>query len=158
MGLTGIADNNIIPCPVVGVTIKLLGVHKDGRGRTVELFRNDDESPINLSMGYASITNPGVSRGPHKHKFQTDNFAFIEGMVYLKLWNNGCSIPYTIILGLDRPALVTIEPGVIHGYTNMGILPVIIMNFPDRLYKGEDKQCDVDEVRYENNPESLYKM
>ena len=49
-------------------------------------------------------------------------------------------------------------PGVVHGYENVGGVPGLIVNFPDKLYKGTDRSDEVDEIRYENDPDSPFKM
>lgn len=142
---------------VNGVIIKKLVRNMDHRGSTVEMFRNDDAVPINLSMGYFSYTYPGVCRGPHVHKYQTDNFIFCSGSVLLKIWDEDGNED-EITFGILNPALVTIKPGVVHGYINIGKDGVYIMNFPDRLYKGEDKLMPVDEIRYEETLHERYRM
>jgi len=34
----------------------------------------------------------------------------------------------------------------------------MVLNMPDRLYKGEGRTGPVDEVRYEDDPDSPYKI
>jgi dTDP-4-dehydrorhamnose 3,5-epimerase len=59
-----------------GIEIKELSVHEDNRGWLAEIIR-DDESDVKPVMSYLSMTRPGLARGPHEHKEQTDYFCFI---------------------------------------------------------------------------------
>ena len=75
---------------IEGVVIKKLVKHVDERGFLVETFRID-ELPEGLRpvMSYVSYTEPGITRGPHEHKAQTDIFSFIgPGNFMVKLWDN----------------------------------------------------------------------
>ena len=56
-----------------GVIIKKIVKNKDSRGWLAEFWRSDEVAyrPV---MGYASLTRPGVVRGPHEHKYQSDCF------------------------------------------------------------------------------------
>ena len=72
---------------------KLPGVHifeiakfEDERGWLMEAFRSD-ELEFLPEMAYVSQTLPGVMRGPHEHRDQTDFFVFIgPGVFDLHLW------------------------------------------------------------------------
>ena len=61
-----------------GVRIGPVKKNVDQRGWLAEIFRADEmpegEMPV---MGYISVTKPGVARGPHEHREQTDTFGFI---------------------------------------------------------------------------------
>jgi len=48
------------------VIIKNLTKYEDNRGWLCEIYRND-ETIYRPEMGYLSMTNPGISRGPHEH-------------------------------------------------------------------------------------------
>lgn len=137
-----------------GVVITPIDIYRDNRGSLLELFRSDllDNVPV---MGYLSYTLPGVARGPHEHRYQTDIFVFVDGLVQLKLWDNRPTTRtksnLTLMVGKDSPVRVIIPPGIVHGYRNLGISPVLILNFPDKLYKGPGKKEEIDEIRYEDN-------
>jgi dTDP-4-dehydrorhamnose 3,5-epimerase len=59
---------------------------------------------------------------------------------------------YSIEVGENNPCAVIIPPGVVHAYTNLSDHASFTLNFPDRLYKGQNKLEKVDEIRYEENP------
>lgn len=148
------------PGEIEGVIVKKLSVHSDGRGWLMELFRKDDPDRFEPVMSYVSVTHPDMIRGPHEHLEQTDYFCFL-GNFSLYLWDNRKdSSSYRnkkIIDNADRLAVI-VPPGVVHAYKNSGREDAMVLNFPDRLYAGWDRKEKVDEIRYENDPESLFKI
>ncbi len=145
-----------------GVIIKPLRKFEDPRGWLTELYR-DDELPEGFepTMGYLSVTKPGVARGPHEHVDQTDGFVFLDGAYDLYLWENrpGKSAPpFKGRMGRDYPCFVVVPPGVVHAYRNAGEADAFVLNFPNRLYAGWGKKEPVDEIRHEDEAESPYKL
>lgn len=137
---------------------------EDDRGWLSEIYR-EDERPggIEPAMAYVSLTRAGVSRGPHAHRDQTDLFAFVDGRFRLFLWDVRPDSPTFGVrqveeFGRDRPATVVVPPGVVHGYRNVGGRDALIVNCPDRLYAGPGRAEPVDEIRYEDDPDSPYRM
>lgn len=119
----------------------------------MEVFR-DDELPEGFkpSMGYLSVTHPGIARGPHEHVHQTDLFIFLNGRYELHLWENrpGHEECYEVHeCGEEGPTFVTVPPGVVHAYRNVGAEDAFVLNFPDKLYAGWGKKEPVDEIRHE---------
>ncbi len=150
---------------IEGVFVIDLSRHEDDRGYLIETFRRDElPARIEPAMSYLSVTLPGQSRGPHEHVNQTDMFSFTgPGDFRLKLWDNRESSPtygnYTeVVLGETRPATVIVPPGVVHGYANVSDKPAAVLNYPDRLYRGEGKREDIDEIRHEDDPDCPFKL
>lgn len=147
--------------PIPDVKVESLHVNTDDRGFLTELYRDDeiDKKPM---MAYISSTKAGVVRGPHEHRFQTDRFCFLGPDPFvLHLWDNRPSSPTYrnyIKLSISSPMAVTIPPGVVHGYKNIGIYYGLIVNLPDQLYKGHRKVQEVDEIRHESDPDSPFKI
>lgn len=134
------------------ITIKKLDRFSDYRGWLTEIFRKDIDK-IYPVMAYISYTKRGAVRGPHEHKKQTDNFIFAgPGNVELYVWESWQHAK--IIVGEKNPVMVTIPPGVVHGYKALS--NAIIINLPDTLYKGVNKQEEIDEIRWEDDPTSPY--
>ena len=137
----------------------------DERGWLIELFR-EDELPAELrpAMAYVSETLPGVARGPHEHVDQTDYFAFIgPGDFELHLWDTRSDSPTAgmrliRVCGQSNPVAVTIPPGVVHAYRNIGDCPGWVFNAPNRLYAGRGKSEPVDEIRHEEHADSPFCM
>ena len=44
---------------------------------------------------------------------------------------------------------MTVPPGVVHAYRNVGSSDAFVLNFPDKLYAGWGKKEPVDEIRHE---------
>lgn len=143
-----------------GVVIKELSVFTDERGWLTELFRND-ETDFRPVMSYVSLTKPGISRGPHEHMDQSDFFCFL-GNFRLYLWDNRKgSVSFGEKFVLDtggKPVTAIVPPGVVHAYKNMGPAEGLVLNLPDRLFRGPGKKDPVDEVRYENDPDSPFRI
>jgi len=152
-------DGTIPDCVVTA-----LRRHDDERGWLIEVFR-DDERPGGVvpAMSYISKTHPGAARGPHAHTDQTDLFAFFDGRFRLYLWDAREGSPtfgtrQVADYGQHRPATVTVPPGVVHGYVNVGESDALIVNCPDRLYAGRGRSEPVDEIRYENDPNTAFRI
>lgn len=145
------------------VIIKNLNRYSDERGWLTEIFRRD-ELNFSPAMSYVSLTKPGVVRGPHEHVAQSDCFVFLgPGNFRLYLWDrrtasstNGEAVE--IEVGASNPTLVIVPPGVVHGYKCISDVPALSINLPDKLYKGEGKKEEIDEIRWESNPDSPYKI
>ncbi len=142
------------------VFIKELKVNADDRGWLLELFRTD-ETDFRPLMSYISMTKPGVARGPHEHVEQSDYFCFI-GNFRLYLWDNRKELSTykekRVIDTHGKPHIVIVPPGVVHAYKNIGSENAFVINFPDRLYKGQGKAHQADEIRYEDTPESPFRI
>ncbi len=138
--------------------------NEDKRGWLIELFRKDQiDEKILPEMSYISLTFPGIIRGPHEHLEQTDYFCFLSSTFKLMLWDNRKeSATYkhkmSLIIGENNPRIVIVPPQIVHAYKNIGDVPGLVINLPNKLYAGWGKKEKVDEIRYENNPESSYKV
>ncbi|MBI5101845.1 MAG: dTDP-4-dehydrorhamnose 3,5-epimerase family protein [Nitrospirae bacterium] len=143
-----------------GVIVKKLVSYADERGWLAEIFRNDETSyrPV---MSYISMTRPGVARGPHEHLVQSDFFCFL-GPFRLYLWDNrsgSATKGEKLVVDLDgSPHIAIVPPGVVHAYKNIGQSEAMVLNFPDRLFKGEGKTSPVDEIRHESDPSSPFRL
>jgi dTDP-4-dehydrorhamnose 3,5-epimerase len=150
---------------IKGVVVRDLRKYADSRGWLAELFRHDELDPeFYPIMAYNSSTNPGVTRGPHEHVDQADLFCFIGPSNFkLRMWDNRKESETfnnvtTLIVGEDNPKSVLIPAGVVHAYQNVGLVDGIVFNCPNRLYMGVDKKEPVDEIRHEDDPETIYRM
>ena len=148
---------------IEGVIINELPKYTDGRGYLIETFREDTfPSRIKPVMNYISFTKSGIARGPHEHREQTDIFYFIgPGNFRIKLWDNRQnSSTYgnfmEMIGGQDNLITVVVPPGVVHGYKNISDRDGMVLNYPDKLYKGWGKKEEVDEIRHEDKEDEFY--
>lgn len=148
---------------IEGVIIKKLKKNEDARGWLVEIYRND-EIKYFPAMGYISVTKPGVVRGPHEHKKQSDFFVFAgPGKFRIYLWDNRSgSATYREKLeiegGEDNQIAVLVPPGVVHAYKCISDADAWCINLPDKPYAGVDKKEEVDEIRWEKDPKNPFKI
>ncbi|MBD3248044.1 dTDP-4-dehydrorhamnose 3,5-epimerase [Candidatus Falkowbacteria bacterium] len=146
-----------------GVIVKELKKYEDERGWLAEIYRKDEDE-YQPAMSYISITMPGKVRGPHEHVKQTDFFVFAgPGTFEVYLWDRRERSAtrdqhMRFEVGEGRPAVVVVPPGVVHGYKCVSEKPAMSINMPDKLYKGEAKKEDIDEIRWEDNQDSPYKI
>jgi dTDP-4-dehydrorhamnose 3,5-epimerase len=150
---------------ITGVICSPLTVYTDQRGWLAEIFRQDEVSPEHVPMmAYVSVTNPGVARGPHAHQYQTDLFCFYgPGDFRVVLWDNRPDSPtfgirQDFLLGESSPAALIVPPGVVHGYKNVSAGPGFVCNMANRLYCGRGRQEPVDEIRFEDDPQSPFRL
>ena len=159
-----------VPCPfvageVAGVTFRVLKIFNDSRGWLVELFRHDEQPedcwPV---MAYASMTLPGVTRGPHEHVDQGDGFAFFGPSDFrVWVWDTRPESPtrgHTMswVLGQSNPCALWVPAGVVHAYRNIGDVAGLVFNSPNRLYAGWGKTQHVDEIRHEDGDPARFPM
>lgn len=146
-----------------GVIIKKITKNQDTRGWLAEFWRSD-EMDYQPAMGYVSVTRPGVVRGPHEHKYQSDAFIFMgPGNFELYLWDRRDKSAtkgqyFKLEAGQGNPVLVIVPPGVAHAYKCFGENDGWCVNLPDRLYRGEGKKDEVDETRWEQDESSPFKI
>lgn len=138
----------------------------DERGWLTELFRHDElAEEFYPAMAYISVTEPHTQRGPHEHVDQADLFCFIgTGNFKLRLWDNREDSPtfrnvMTLFVGADNPQAVIIPKGVVHAYKNISTTEKgVVINCPNRLFMGAKKQEEIDEIRHEDDPDTIFQM
>ncbi len=150
--------------PIEGATIQWLTPHHDERGSLAELFRIDEIAPAPV-MGYISQTVAKTQRGPHLHDQQTDHFVVLGSQTFeFCLWDDRTSSPtggnrsviHLPSIANDAPqgplsaVRLCVPAGVVHAYRNVGNDVAWLLNFPDRLYQGEQRSAEVDEIRFED--------
>jgi dTDP-4-dehydrorhamnose 3,5-epimerase len=150
---------------IEGVIIRDLKKLNDSRGWLCEIFRMDDlDESYRPEMAYISMSHAGVQRGPHEHLDQADFFCLLGPSNFkVYLWDNRKDSPtfrHRMILngGEDDPKSVLIPPGVAHAYKNVGRKLGIVVNCPNRLFAGSHKRDPVDEIRYEDDPDTIFRL
>lgn len=159
------AKQNIFkPGEIDDVVVYPLKKYRDERGWLAELFRHDElEREFYPMMAYISVTEPNMQRGPHEHTDQADLFCFIGGGEFkLRLWDNRTDSQtfgnvMTMLVGGDNPRAVIIPKGVVHAYKNVSQTEQgVVINCPNRLYMGEGRKEPVDEIRHEDDPDTIF--
>ncbi len=148
---------------IEGIIIRHLNKYTDDRGWLIEIFRHDELVPEYYPvMSYISMTNPGVVRGPHEHVDQADLFGFIGPSTFkVFLWDTRKHSPsfmkkQVILVGENNPASLLVPSGIVHAYKNVGNQPGMVVNYPNRLFAGKGKSEKVDEIRHENDPNTIF--
>ena len=127
---------------IEGIKIKKLKVIPDERGRLMEMLRNDDDLFLGFGQVYLTAVYPGVVKGWHYHKEQTDNMTCVQGMIKLVVCDNRKdSSTYRQVqeffMGKHNPILIQIPPMVLHGFKGISPDESLIINAPDKVYNYE---------------------
>jgi len=127
---------------IEGVKTKDLKVIPDERGMLMEMLRCDDEIFQQFGQVYLSVVYPGVVKGWHYHKLQTDNFVIVKGMSKVVLHDGRDDSPTKgetneFFLGEKNPKLLVIPPYVLHGMKGIGTEPAYLVNVPTEAYNYE---------------------
>ena len=163
---TSKAESHFIKGKIQDVVVYPLKKFVDERGWLAELFRHDEiMEEFYPAMAYISVTEPLTQRGPHEHVDQADLFCFIgSGNFKLRLWDNRKNSPtyryiMTLYVGADNPQAVIVPKGVVHAYKNVSTTEKgVVINCPNRLFMGEGKKEEIDEIRHEDDPNTIYTM
>ncbi len=126
-----------------GVAIKTLKPIPDERGYLMEIMRADDPFFEKFGQTYVTVAYPGVVKGWHYHKKQTDHFCVIKGMAKVVLYDDREGSPTRgevneYFMGDRNTILLRIPVGVLHGMKGIGVEPAIILNCPDQMYNHSD--------------------
>ena len=128
--------SEIIQTKIEGVWTKPLRKIPDERGMIMHMLRADE--PIFDKFGeiYFSVGLPGSIKGWHKHTLQSQNYAVIQGMIKLVLYDERKQSSsegklLEIFTGEDKYELIHIPPGIVNGYKTYGTKPAIIANCAD---------------------------
>jgi dTDP-4-dehydrorhamnose 3,5-epimerase len=142
------AVQSIYVCPTInGVILKELKVNLDGRGDLIELWskpwikKEDFCVPQHI---YQSATDYGVVKCWHLHKIHTDQIAVTRGKLQITLVDSRKDSPTfghvnTIFMGVKKPRLLKIPPGIIHGWKALSRPEAVVVNFATEVYDPEDE-------------------
>lgn len=144
---------------IEGVKTKLLRVIPDERGWLMEILRNDEEVFQQFGQVYITTGYPGVVKGWHYHKKQTDNFTCVYGMMKVVLYDaredsrtKGNIIE--LFVGEKNPLLVSVPPGVYHGFKAIGTETAYFLSVPTLPYNYQEPDeyrlpPDTNEIPYD---------
>lgn len=144
------SENAMSDTAINGVVIKRLNPLKDERGVLMEILRCDDPLFKKFGQAYITTCNPGYVKAWHYHKKQTDNLAVISGNARILIYDcrddsSTKGISVEIFAGKKNMLLVSIPPGVLHGFENLEDEPCSIINFPTEPYnRGSPDELRID--------------
>jgi dTDP-4-dehydrorhamnose 3,5-epimerase len=125
-----------------GVLVKPLRVIPDERGWLMEILRADDSFFRKFGQVYLTAVYPGVVKGWHWHRVQTDHFCVVRGMAKVVLYDRREGSPTLgrideFFIGERNPAVVVIPNGVLHGMKGIGTEPALLLNVTTEPYDRE---------------------
>ncbi|MGI8745012.1 MAG: dTDP-4-dehydrorhamnose 3,5-epimerase family protein [Bryobacteraceae bacterium] len=136
------------PDLIEGVRIAEMRVWPDDRGYFLEVARFGKglaaEFPPASTQVSAALSYPGTIKAFHFHKYQTDCWVPVQGMLQVALIDLRRHSPTygernTFYAGTLRPWQFLIPPGVAHGYKVIGPDPVVLVYLTNRLYDPADE-------------------
>lgn len=142
------------------VIVYPLKVNRDDSGILIETLRSDWNNIYGqdreFAMQYFSVTAPGVARDEnvwHMHPTkQEDRFLVAYGEIVTAVADNRKDSPTKGVLNLfrmksdDKPYIVLIPKGTLHGFMVVSDTPAILLNFPTTLYDPNEEG----RVKYED--------
>lgn len=144
---------------IEGVKVRGLRFIPDERGYLMEILRSDWTEYERFGQVYVTAAYPGVVKGWHYHKLQTDHFVCIHGMAKVVLYDRRKDSPTfgevnEFFIGERNPCLIKIPPSVVHGFKGVGQDVALIVNVPTELYDYDDPDehrlpYDTDEIPYD---------
>ena len=144
---------------IEGVKVRGLRFIPDERGYLMEILRSDWTEYERFGQVYVTAAYPGVVKGWHYHKLQTDHFVCIHGMAKVVLYDRREDSPTfgeinEFFIGERNPCLIKIPPSVVHGFKGVGQDVALIVNVPTELYDYDDPDehrlpYDTDEIPYD---------
>ncbi|MCR4408424.1 MAG: dTDP-4-dehydrorhamnose 3,5-epimerase family protein [Anaerolineae bacterium] len=128
---------------IEGVTVRKLRLIPDERGFLMEMLRSDWEEFDKFGQVYVTAVYPGVVKGWHYHKIQTDRFVCVAGMAKVVLYDGREGSPTRgevneFFMGIQNPILLKIPPGVMHGFKGISPDMTLIINIPSEPYNYEN--------------------
>jgi dTDP-4-dehydrorhamnose 3,5-epimerase len=125
------------------VIVQPLKVIPDERGRVMEILRRDEAHFKGFGQVYLTTVYPGVVKAWHYHKLQTDFFTCVRGMVKVALYDFREESPTRgmlneLYVGEHNPCLVSIPPGVYHGWKCISDHEAYVINVPTEPYNREE--------------------
>ncbi len=125
---------------IEGVQVKQLKVIADERGRLMEVLRRDDKIFKKFGQVYMTTCYPGMVKGWHYHKKQTDHFVCVKGMIKLVLYDSRKNSETfqevnEFFLGIHNPILVQVPTWVYHGFKGISEDEAVVINVPTEPYR-----------------------
>lgn len=129
-----------------GMKVRQLVTHLDGRGDVIELWSETwlGDGVLPTRHVYQSATDVGVIKAWHLHEVHTDQFTCTRGKLQVVVADVREGSPTfgqvnSFVLGVQRPLLIQIPPGTIHGWKALAPPEAIVVNFQTELYDPADE-------------------
>jgi dTDP-4-dehydrorhamnose 3,5-epimerase len=118
---------------IEGVAIHPLKKIPDERGSVMHVLRNDDPHFDRFGEIYFSCVHPGAVKAWHIHSRMTLNYAVVNGMIKLVLYDDRQGSPtrgelMELFVGDQNYSLVQVPPLVWNGFKGVGTQTAIVAN------------------------------
>ena len=128
---------------IQGVEITPLKKISDNKGSVMHMLRNDSKVFKEFGEIYFSITNSNSIKAWRKHKEMTLNYACIQGVIKLVLYDDRKSSIskgkfQELVLSTDNYFLVTVPPLVWNGFKNICLSESILANCSTIPYRDDE--------------------
>ncbi len=138
-----------------GVSVKTLKKYCDDRGFFTEVIKFGEETFHEVKQTSYTETHPGVIKAFHWHKKQWDMWFVIKGMAQVVLHDlredsETKGQTQVICSGVDNPVLISIPPGVAHGYRVLGNEKVGLFYHTSEAYnpaEPDEERIDFDDPK-----------
>lgn len=153
------SDWTLLQERIAGVAIKEIRSVCKTNGYVTEIYRTDwgiDERAVD--QVFQVVMNPGAVEAWHMHGSTTDRFFAATGRVAVVLYDARPESPTRgmvneLRIGVERPTLVSVPPGIWHGVQNIGAVPAVLINLVDQAYIYEAPDhwglpADTDQIPY----------
>ena len=138
-----------------GVAIKQLKRWCDDRGFFTEVIKDGEETFHEVKQTSYTETLPGVIKAFHWHKKQWDVWFVIKGMAQVVLYDlreesETKGEIQVVVCGADNPVLISIPPGVAHGYRVLGNERVGLLYHTSEAYdpaNPDEERIDFDDPK-----------
>ena len=128
------------------IETKKLNVFANDQGYLFETIRSDDKIYSGkFGQVLISVLYPGVIKGWHLHKKQTEYTTCIKGnikYIAVKEKSDGTKEIKTFVIGEKNPVTIKTVPGVWHGYMPLSNQEAIVMHLADKPYDVNDPDTD----------------
>jgi dTDP-4-dehydrorhamnose 3,5-epimerase len=126
--------------PIEGVRSQLIGNVLRDNGTLTEVWREDWAlDPLPVGQVFQRSLHPGARSAWHAHRVTTDRLFCATGRLKIVLYDARVDSPTHGTVaeyrsGEERPAIITVPPGVWHGVQNIGTTVSILLNLVDLAY------------------------
>ncbi|MFH2001554.1 MAG: dTDP-4-dehydrorhamnose 3,5-epimerase family protein [Planctomycetota bacterium] len=126
-----------------GVLVKKMQVFHDDRGFLMEVLKEGEPLFKNIKQTTFTEAYPGVIKAFHWHKRQYDLWFFTHGTAQVVLYDLRKESPThkttnVFYMGESNPLLLSIPPGVAHGYRVLGTKPAALFYHTTEAYNPQD--------------------
>lgn len=135
-------------------SVRILNTHLDDRGRLTEYLRADDPEFVKFGQVYLSTTTPGTIKAFHRHFHKTDHITCTVGQVKLVVIDGDLDGTlrnlYEYHLSPLAPKLITIPPGLWHGWQSVSTEEAYLISITTDIY--DPKNVDEERAPALDNP------